>query len=60
MKESRPIKIVVMRPLGENTNEKYDKLFTLKDKKSYAKVELNIIPQRWSGRGLLGCKIDPL
>jgi hypothetical protein len=35
-------------------------IYQLKDEKSYYKLKLAITPAKWSGRGLLGCKIDPL
>jgi hypothetical protein len=48
-----------MRPLTEEDKGQYEKVFTLKDKNDYARVDLTLTPQKWSGRGLLGCKIDP-
>jgi hypothetical protein len=32
----------------------------MKDNKKYAKIEIVVVPSHWEGRGLLGCKIDPL
>jgi len=35
-------------------------IFELKDGKKYRKIVLHVVPSVWIGKGLLGCKIDPL
>ena len=52
-----PVKMVVMR-LGGNVSEG-TKLFNVRGEMR-AKVEVTVTPKRWDGKGLLGCKIDPL
>ena len=59
VKEGQPVREVVMRVKTEEKVAKWP-VFRLKDGKDYAKVELTITPRPWHGRGLLGCKIDPL
>ncbi len=59
VKENEELKVVVLRPVTEENKGSYEKVFRLKDNNDYAKLELKLTPQRWSGKGLLGCKIDP-
>lgn len=58
MKEETPMAIVILRQtadeaIGEN-------IFLLKDGKKYEKISCKVTPNKWMGKGLLGCKIDPL
>lgn len=32
----------------------------MKDGKYYRKITVQVVPHPWQGRGMLGCKIDPL
>jgi hypothetical protein len=32
----------------------------MKDGNHYQKITLKVVPNFWQGRGMLGCKIDPL
>ena len=59
VREGQGVRVVVMRVVGEGGEEKWP-VFRLKDGRDYAKVEMLVTPRVWHGRGLLGCKIDPL
>jgi hypothetical protein len=58
VKEGVPIKVIVMRKATEGETLDYPS-FELKDKNRYYRIELFLVPARWEGKGLLGCKIDP-
>jgi hypothetical protein len=60
VRESEPVRVVVMRKVeGEKENTE-NPIFELKDKQKYYKMTLFVVPGRWKGRGLLGCQINPL
>lgn len=59
VKEGIPLKVVIMRKV-DSENKVEGQMFELKDGNKYEKMTLELIPGRWEGRGLLGCKIDPL
>jgi hypothetical protein len=48
-----------MRKVDEEKTETTFPMFELKDKNSYWKITLQVLPGRWKGRGLLGCQINP-
>jgi hypothetical protein len=54
--EKVPVKIVVLRESGGETKEKVHTL----SGKEYCKWVVEVVPEKWAGRGILGCKIDPL
>jgi hypothetical protein len=58
VKEGRPIQVVVLRQVNEMKTGQG--IFQLKDGRKYEKITVEVVPAFWSGRGLLGCKIDPL
>lgn len=59
VKEGEAVRLVVMRKVeGEKASE--FPCFELKDKQTYQKMVLEVVPGRWKGRGLLGCQINPL
>lgn len=53
--ENRPLRIVVLREAAQDSLNTH----SINGKK-YAKIVVEVKPERWSGRGLLGCKIDPI
>ena len=53
------MKVVIMRKV-DSEQKVEGKIFELKDGNKYEKMILELTPGRWEGRGLLGCKIDPL
>lgn len=59
VKDGLPIDIVLMRKL-EGKEENGDKSFALKDGQRYLRVDLKVTPTIWEGKGLLGCKFNPL
>ena len=59
VKEGIPLNVVIMRKV-DSENKVEGKVFELKDGNKYEKMILELIPGKWEGRGLLGCKIDPL
>jgi hypothetical protein len=49
-----------MRKVEEGNTAAAFPVFELKDKQSYWKIILQVLPGRWKGRGLLGCQINPI
>ena len=58
VKEGNPIPIVVMRKCADEGSG--PNIFILKDGNKYEKIKCTVVPSKWVGKGLLGCKIDPL
>lgn len=59
VREGIAVRLVVMRKVSASEQHAAP-VFTLKDGEEYYRLELHLTPARWEGRGLLGCKIDPL
>ncbi len=59
VREGKPLKIVVLRPLSSKTTLG-ENIFELKDGKNYEKKTIEVIPAAWAGKGILGCKFDPI
>ena len=59
VKESVVVSIVIMRVVEGQTKSE-GAVFRLKDGNDYIKIKIQLTPSRWEGRGLLGCKIDPI
>lgn len=58
VKEGSPLAIIVLRPTVDEAEG--ETVFLLKDGKKYEKISCKVLPSKWMGKGLLGCKIDPL
>jgi len=57
--ENRPLRIAVLREVAEGSYSGPEKIHDISGR-HYIKHVVEVKPERWSGRGLLGCKIDPL
>lgn len=65
VKEGLKIKLILLRKMTDSQEQELYmsqgiKCYQLKDKNHYAKLEIEVIPSQWIGKGLLGCKIDPI
>jgi hypothetical protein len=56
--ENKPVKISVLREVVEGSPSSSEKIHSFQGK-NYIKHIVEIKPEKWDGRGLLGCKIDP-
>ena len=65
VKEGHKIVVIVLRMVeivseSSESDLKKEEIYLLKDGKHYKKIKCDVIPEKWTGRGLLGCKIDPI
>lgn len=58
VKEGLEIDIAVMRKVSQDASG--ENIFELKDGNKYQRTKCKVTPSTWEGKGLLGCKIDPL
>ena len=58
VKEGVPVVLITLRMTQDEADEKT--IFRLKDGNNYQKIKCEITPSKWIGKGLIGCKIDPL
>ena len=56
VQEGLPLKLVVMRLAAKDSESK---VFNVRGEER-VRVDLVLTPRKWEGRGLLGCKIDPI